>query len=190
MYFADYGITCHSSEAAGDLTGAQSLGPQFLEQLHALVGPGHACCSLQNYVKSVRRRTETTSGRATHERRRASVCVCMGTQLDRLPTQYWKDLEQLVRVVTTTRNDRLGGVTTRRTFYDVTQPYSTARYRGLTTNTYNIQFWVYKDRATLSRPLTGTRCRRATDRVDCLVSKDERCARQIEAQALALTAIS
>jgi hypothetical protein len=97
----------------------------------------------------------------------------MGTQLDRLPTQYWKDLGQLVRVVTTTRNDRLGGVTIRRTFYDVTQPNSTARYRGLTTNTYNIQFWVYKDRATLSRPLTGTRCRRATDRVDCLVSKDE-----------------
>ena len=46
----------------------------------------------------------------------------------------------------------------------VMQPNDTATYRGRTPNTYNIQFWVYKDRTTVWPALTGMRCWQATDR--------------------------
>jgi hypothetical protein len=40
----------------------------------------------------------------------------------------------------------------------VKQPIDTARYRGRTPNTYNIQFWVYKHRTTVSAAKAVTRC--------------------------------
>jgi hypothetical protein len=85
----------------------------------------------------------------------------LDTRLDRLPTLYWGDSRQLERVGTTTRNIRLGGDAPDSVLCGpdgVKQPVDTARYRGRTPNTYNIQFWVYKHCTGVSTVKAVTRC--------------------------------
>lgn len=47
VYFANYGIAGDATEATSDLTGAQALAPKLFEGFDALIGPRHACGSLQ-----------------------------------------------------------------------------------------------------------------------------------------------
>jgi hypothetical protein len=41
MNLADHGVACHAAEASGDLTSAEPLGPELLQELNPFVVPGH-----------------------------------------------------------------------------------------------------------------------------------------------------